>query len=142
MSVFSNRLKNYREKLKANNSKWTQKYVADKIGVARVTYTAYENGTKMPPFDTINSIAELFDIKTDYLMGRTDKPNSVTADDTYNSLEQINQLLKKYNIDQSGFFDIEKWKAMGPEEIKQLESYFQFIVSEAEKKNKDSFDTD
>lgn len=136
MTVFSKRLKDYREKLKSKNSKWTQKYVADKIGVARVTYTAYENATKMPPFDTINSIAELFDVKTDYLMGRTDNPSSSTKDDNQDSLEQINQLLKKYNIDQSGFFDIEKWKTMGPEGIKQLENYFEFIVQEAEKKNK------
>lgn len=80
MTIFSDRLKQYREKLKKDNSKWTQKYVADKIGVARVTYTAYENSTKMPPFDTINSIAELFDIKTDYLMGRTDNPKEATDD--------------------------------------------------------------
>lgn len=72
--AFAKRLKSYREKLKQKDSKWTQKYVADKIGVARVTYTAYENGTKMPPFDTINNIAELFEVSTDYLMGRTDNP--------------------------------------------------------------------
>jgi|SRR5690625_152716 len=72
MNEFSNRLKSYREALKEKNKKWTQQYVADKIGVARVTYTAYENGTKMPPFDTINKIAELFNVSTDFLMGRED----------------------------------------------------------------------
>ena len=49
-------------------------------------------------------------------------------------MSEINNLLKKYDIDQSGFFDIEKWKAMGPEEIKELESYFEFITSRAKKK--------
>src|SRR5690554_4863240 len=70
MNEFSGRLKNYRESLKDKTKKWTQQYVADQIGVARVTYTAYENGTKMPPFDTINKIAELFGVSTDFLMGR------------------------------------------------------------------------
>lgn len=74
MTVFARRLKSYREKLKKADSKWTQQYVADKIGVARVTYTAYENATKMPPVDTVNSIAELFGITTDYLMNRSDDP--------------------------------------------------------------------
>ena len=46
-------------------------------------------------------------------------------------MSEINNLLKKYDIDQSGFFDIEKWKAMGPEEIRELESYFEFITSRA-----------
>lgn len=81
MTVFAKRLKSCREELKKSDSKWTQKYVADKIGVARVTYTAYENGTKMPAFDTINNIADLFGITTDYLMGRSEK-NSVESEQT------------------------------------------------------------
>lgn len=85
--AFAKRLKSYREKLKQKDSKWTQKYVADKIGVARVTYTAYENGTKMPPFDTINNIAELFEVSTDYLMGRTDNP--VGKDEEGEDLETL-----------------------------------------------------
>lgn len=76
MTKLPERLKWYRENLKDKDSKWTQKYVADKIGVARVTYTAYENGTKMPPLDIVNSIADLFGVTSDYLLGRTDNPNS------------------------------------------------------------------
>ncbi|UXJ71448.1 helix-turn-helix domain-containing protein (plasmid) [Lysinibacillus fusiformis] len=52
---------------------YTQTYVADIIGVARTTYTAYENGTKLPPIDTLASIAQLFNVSTDYLIGLTDK---------------------------------------------------------------------
>lgn len=46
-----------------------------------------------------------------------------------NSMNDINKLLDKYEIEDSGFFDIEKWKAMGPDEIKQLEDYCDFITS-------------
>lgn len=82
MTGLPERLKWYRENLKDHDSKWTQKYVADKIGVARVTYTAYENGTKTPPPDIISKLADLFDASTDYLLGRTDNPdphNKVTV---------------------------------------------------------------
>lgn len=71
---FARRLKECREKKKSENPEWTQRYVAEKIGMARTTYTAYENGTKMPPPDTINNIAILLDVSNDYLMGRTNTP--------------------------------------------------------------------
>lgn len=86
MSAFGKRLKSCREKIKKSDSKWTQKYVADKIGVARVTYTAYENGTKMPPFDTINNIAELFGVTTDYLMGRSENTSDESKRPTQSEL--------------------------------------------------------
>lgn len=75
MDTFSKRLKACREKKKNSNPLWTQSYAADKIGVARTTYTAYENGTKTPPLDTVNLIADLFEVSTDYLLGRTDIPS-------------------------------------------------------------------
>lgn len=75
LSNLSVRIKDLRENLKDKDSKWTQKYVADKIGVARVTYTAYENDTKMPPPDIISNIADLFGVTTDYLLGRSDQPH-------------------------------------------------------------------
>ncbi|MMZ57947.1 HTH-type transcriptional regulator Xre [compost metagenome] len=71
MKEFAKRLKHLREKQKVKDSKWTQGYVADLIGVARPTYTAYENGTKQPPLETVDKIANLFNVSSDYLIGRT-----------------------------------------------------------------------
>lgn len=73
MEQFAHRLKACRERKKAQDPQWTQRYVAEQIGMARTTYTAYENGTKMPPADTINHIASLLDVSNDYLMGRTEE---------------------------------------------------------------------
>ncbi|MCM3111644.1 helix-turn-helix domain-containing protein [Lederbergia lenta] len=81
MTAFAHRLKKLREEKKEKNSIWTQGYVAGKIGVARTTYTAYENGTKQPPLDTVNSIATLLDTNTDYLLGRTNNPSPVDKDE-------------------------------------------------------------
>jgi len=72
MEKFAQRLKHCREQKKLSNPNWTQKYVADKIGMARTTYTAYENGTKLPPLDIVDSLATLLEVSTDYLLGRTD----------------------------------------------------------------------
>lgn len=72
MDVFAQRLKKCREDIKKTNPNYTQAFVASKIGVARTTYTAYENGTKIPPLDTVIIIADFFDVSSDYLLGRTE----------------------------------------------------------------------
>lgn len=72
MKIFAKRLKAEREALKQKDPKWTQEYIADLIGVARPTYTAYESGSKVPPMDTVNKLADIFNVTTDYLQGRTE----------------------------------------------------------------------
>lgn len=52
--------------------KYTQQEVADKIGVTRPAYTAYESGKRQPDFNILQSLASLFDVSVDYLLGRTD----------------------------------------------------------------------
>lgn len=81
MDAFSERLSKLRIEMKKNNSQWTQGYVAGKIGVARVTYTAYERGTKQPSLETVYKLSKVFDVTTDYLLGRTDNPKGVLRDD-------------------------------------------------------------
>lgn len=71
MQIFAKRLKEERLRKKSTDSKWTQDYVANLIGVARSTYTAYENNTKEPPLETLNKIADIFDVSIDYLQGRS-----------------------------------------------------------------------
>lgn len=128
--MFSKRLR-YARKLRG----YSQEELAKKINSTKSTISNYENDYSSPSNEILKDLADILLTTTDFLLGRTENIE-INEETETNSLEAINQLLKKYNIDQSGFFDIEKWKAMGPEEIKQLESYFQFIVSEAEKKNK------
>lgn len=72
MKVFADRLKKMREIKKESNPQYTQGYIAEILGVARTTYTAYENGTKQPPMETIIKIAKLFNTSTDYLYGLSD----------------------------------------------------------------------
>lgn len=81
MAEFSQRLKGCRELMKRKNPIWTQGYVAEKVGVARSTYTAYENGTKQPPIGTINALADLFEVSSDYLLGREEKKYPSSRDE-------------------------------------------------------------
>ena len=137
---FSERLQKCRQIKKEGNPTWTQDYIAKRIGVARTTYTAYERGTKIPPLDTVNRIADLFDVSTDYLLGRSDSINYPEPESNgFDSIKEVNKLMDKYGIEDAAFFDLEKWKTMGPDQIRELESYFQYLLKkseELESKNK------
>ena len=54
----------------------TQKQLSNSIGVTERAVVAYESGKMKPNFDAINSLADTFGVSTDYLLGRTDTPNS------------------------------------------------------------------
>lgn len=135
MSELGKRLKKRREDLKKNNPKWTQEFVASKIGVARVTYTAYENGSKMPPFDTINNIADLFNVKTDYLMGRTNNPSRFQEDE-YDSLAEMRKIIDDLGIKDIFFHNIDDWKNLTPEDVEELRNHFEYIVHKAKTRKK------
>ena len=47
----------------------TQQEVADKLGITRPAYTAYESGKREPDFSILQSLANIFDVTTDYLLG-------------------------------------------------------------------------
>jgi transcriptional regulator with XRE-family HTH domain len=147
MQTFGERLKHLREKKKQENPKWTQEYVADHVGVARPTYTAYERGTKQPQLDTVNKLADLFEVSADYLLGRTDdphgytieartktdNPNTLNGQDIQLSQEEIKILeeIKKHPV---LFHDL----ANAPQKkIKQLIKMWNFIKKDLEEDNDD-----
>ena len=51
---------------------WTQKYVASQLNISQRAYSHYENGSRSIPIDVLCQIATLYDVSTDYLLGRTD----------------------------------------------------------------------
>lgn len=112
MNKFPIRLKKIRERKKARDSKWTQSYVAEKVGIARVTYTSYENGTKLPSLDTVSSIADLLEVTTDYLLGRSDNPEK-TEDEEFESFANDPELERWYRkLPESKEEDLQKLRQM------------------------------
>ncbi len=76
MDTLGKRLKILRER---NN--YSQKRVADAIGLTNVQLSRYESGDRNPDPDTLNLLADFFGVSTDYLLGRTDTPNPVDKDE-------------------------------------------------------------
>lgn len=51
---------------------FTQQQTADKLDLALRTYQHYEEGNRSPSLDTLVKIGDIFNISTDYLLGRDD----------------------------------------------------------------------
>ena len=52
-----------------------QKDIAKAVDLSVMGYQRYENGTRQPTTDTLEKLADYFDVSTDYLLGRSDDPN-------------------------------------------------------------------
>ncbi len=55
----------------------TQEELAKQLHVSRSRIGMYETGERQPDFDTLEMIADFFNVDTDYLLGRTDKTTIV-----------------------------------------------------------------
>lgn len=73
--MFGERLKQLR---KASNK--TQQQIADQLGISRAAYSHFENGRNEPDKDTLVNLANIFDVTTDYLLGRNQTPQWASED--------------------------------------------------------------
>ena len=69
MSTFSANIKACR-----NTNGLSQKKLASDLGISERAYQHYEAGTREPNLATLITLADIFDVSTDYLLGRTDNP--------------------------------------------------------------------
>ena len=53
-----------------SQSNKTQQQIADKLGITRAAYSHFENDRNQPDSDTIVKLAEIFEVTTDYLLGK------------------------------------------------------------------------
>lgn len=95
----------------------TQQQVADYLGITRAAYSHFENNRNDPDKETLVKLAILFDVTTDFLLGRNHTPQWASKDEvieldkilksnpgmTYGSeimtdedREQINDLIASY----------------------------------------------
>ncbi len=65
MDIFRKRL--YEERKSAG---LTQCDMAQKLGIKQSSYIRYEHGTSEPSLSALVKIADIFDVSTDYLLGR------------------------------------------------------------------------
>lgn len=72
---------NFNENLRTARERkgFSQKEVAENIGVAKSTYSLYESGNREPNVQTIKKIADILNVSADELLGIEDEPLTIAA---------------------------------------------------------------
>ena len=70
MSKFSDRLKQLRRE-----HEFTQQALADRLEISKSSVNMYERGEREPGIQTLEAIADLYNVDMDYLLGKSDIPN-------------------------------------------------------------------
>lgn len=126
--MFGKRLRALRKE-----QKLTMKEFGEKFSLAESTISGYENGNRKPDMDILSKFADFFNVSTDYLLGRTDEIKTSTG--SFDALTEINKLIKEFGIEDFGFFDIEQWKRLNPEDIDELRRHFEWVAQKAKERN-------
>ncbi|SEM80619.1 helix-turn-helix domain-containing protein [Paenibacillus sp. OV219] len=67
---------------------WTQEEAAKKVGVARSTYSNWENGKREPDFEASQKLADIFEVSVDYLFGKSQFRNADELAQKYIDLDK------------------------------------------------------
>ena len=99
--MFGTRLKELRKK-----NGYTQVTLAEKLGVSKGTVAMWEVGKRKPDFETLCTLSELFDVRTDYILGQSDDDSSATLSPKlgkWSTEDELMDLIKLYlSIDDYG----------------------------------------
>ena len=86
MGTFKDMLKYLR-----NSDKLSQSELAEKLGVAKSTISMYEVGKREPDFETLEAIADLFNVDMNFLLGKDGSEN----DDHYYLNDETRQIAQE-----------------------------------------------
>lgn len=85
--IFSERLKRLR--LEAG---YTQKELAEKIGIAQPNYQRWEKGNRNPKKDSLENLANILQVSVSYLLGETDVRSGTEINNIMEQLSQPRQI--------------------------------------------------
>ncbi|MFF5993427.1 helix-turn-helix transcriptional regulator [Lysinibacillus sp. KU-BSD001] len=120
-SVLAKRLKELREE-----RGYFQKFVADELGIKSNTLSGYENGSRMPDPAMLSKLANLYKVSVDYLLGRTDIPNTNQVNNGDKSFF-VSKIATEFPDIDLMFKDMESLTA---EEMKEVYEYIKFKKSQ------------
>jgi HTH-type transcriptional regulator, competence development regulator len=127
-------------RLKELRGKRSQEEVAEKIGISRARYSHYENNRSQPDNELLNKLADFYQVQVDYLLGRTDDPNGYAIDiqTEFDPLAIIRDYLEKRGgAEQFGFFNIDEWKDLTPEQVEDFLEDIDYMFQKAKKRNQE-----
>lgn len=113
--------------------KMSQAELADKLGVSKSTVGMYELGKREPDFETLEAIADLFNVDINFLLGKVGSELSPKDErDIAKDLNRIMTEIKKGNNGPLYYNGIE----MDDASINLLQNAIEYALRETKKENK------
>ena len=74
----------------------TQHTVAQRLRVTKSVVSGYENATSYPSYDVLLGLADIFNVTTDYLLGKEKTRNIGTKGLTESQVEMVSALVSEF----------------------------------------------
>lgn len=100
----------------------TQSMLAEKVGVSPQVVSNWERNYTSPDLDDLTKIANALHTTADYLLGLSDEQED--------EMREIKQLLETKGYNKPVFFDKSAWFGIQPDDIKQIDNYFRFLLQQ------------
>jgi len=118
MNIFAIRLRALRR-----NAKLSQSDLANIIGMSKSSVNMYERGEREPSFETMEAIADFFNVDMDFLYGR-----SIDDDKTgYANTDIPDELISFYD---------EKKEILEPDDVDDIKLFIEVVAKRREEKNR------
>lgn len=120
---------NLRDRLRSArlNKNLLQTQVAKKTGINNKTLSGYERGVSEPDFETLKILADLYEVTTDYLIGKDDAltTQQIGVEDFLNLLDNLSdeQIIERFR-------HTYKNKELSESTIRQLLSFARFLTTQ------------
>lgn len=93
MVDFGNKLKMLR-----NGRHFTQKQIADKLGLTKSVISAYETSTRYPSYDILIKISSILGVTTDFLLGLEKNCTIDISKLTDKQMEILHTIINEFTI--------------------------------------------
>jgi transcriptional regulator with XRE-family HTH domain len=106
---------NFPERLKSlrKTKNITQDDLAKILNYGRTAIAGYEGGRNEPAYEVLEKLSKYFDVSIDYLLGKTDNPNTYVVTDIPIELRELG--VEYYTVNKEA-----KDKGITPEDLKRM----------------------
>ncbi|MDY2734891.1 helix-turn-helix domain-containing protein [Intestinibacter sp.] len=130
--ILENRLKLLRKE-----NGYTQEDIAKKIGLTKSAYGYYEQSKTVPDAYTISKLANIFNVTTDYLLGRTNE-RTFTLRDEKSIQKDLKKIMEEFKTGEAGpvYYDGVEFES---DELELIENAMETALKIAKLKNKEKY---
>ncbi|MUV37131.1 HTH-type transcriptional regulator Xre [Lentibacillus sp. JNUCC-1] len=111
-----------------DSSDYSQKELSALIGYSHNVYGTYEREASTPSVETIEKLADIFHVSTDYLIrGKDYNPNENLPTDMLNLL-RLSKLYRKHGFENHAILDYKAWSGLSYKDLQLMDDLFKSVL--------------